>query len=752
MSSRTAATIRPPQISRGPNTSQPAPEHIPSNINLFLTNLRLLDLHLRSDWPSITPQTFSTKIALQNQKARISSVEWALFRLFEIWNPIETKNKLRPFFPPLEPLQSLNLRAALFRALNDLKKDGILGRDTVLRKTMLDECKGEKLEEVLMIFSAAVLKKVILSEKIPDGVSSLMMKLSTTSYMSAKDQKLLLPLTIAHRGSLVAALQRKQNVATRYAEFSAILRAKQEQIDEQREKAEKELKESSHQELSDAEVEMLKSELRANWLGDPQWLKLLVEGEGTGAADPLLALPFHEISAKVKEGTMKDLKSGATTGLLEDLNARVTEQRLRLHRWKLFRENFLKRDESRQVDMSKQEKKKQNILSLRFSEHTDLVPGKLNGLYTTGNVPHHSSAAVKFDPSSHAAFDYQNMTQKLISELENVGKAKRKAKPIQSARHGHSLSATIALAKETEKQHENPERFGLDADSVDKPLGSGHIPGRGESDVEIGATNLEEPEPSSEQPSVPVKDYSHMSPTAELDDDGANIDTSVEMSNEQSARINNEHDLQRRQSQGARHSIGLSEEDMIAEKIVFSIANAEPSPVKPQRPLAERARMSLRFSNLGFMEEMVKDQPPEINIEDAHQEHIQSSDETDQKLSLADRTRKSMSSASSLQRSDDGNEAITANLLPNNPFETPLKASGKGDASRASTPREELFSAEAEYASVFKSRPKIAVSPTISPIRDGFLPGLEVEAESDENDELEEAWGSSPLVRTARRI
>jgi hypothetical protein len=59
-----------------------------SDIRLFVTNLRLLDLDLRDDWPGITVQTYSGKNA--DQKQRISSTEWALFRLFEVWDAEET--------------------------------------------------------------------------------------------------------------------------------------------------------------------------------------------------------------------------------------------------------------------------------------------------------------------------------------------------------------------------------------------------------------------------------------------------------------------------------------------------------------------------------------------------------------------------------------------------------------------------------------------------------------------------------------
>lgn len=67
--------------------TQPNPI-LTSHVRLFVTNLRLLDLDLRRDWPNISTQTFSARNA--DQKQRIGGTEWALFRLFEIWDPTET--------------------------------------------------------------------------------------------------------------------------------------------------------------------------------------------------------------------------------------------------------------------------------------------------------------------------------------------------------------------------------------------------------------------------------------------------------------------------------------------------------------------------------------------------------------------------------------------------------------------------------------------------------------------------------------
>ena len=80
-------------MSKQPAVSAPA--HAGPSISLLLTNFHLLDLDRRDDWPSLTAQTFTSKNTLQNEKTRIQCVEWTFYRLFEIWDPVETKD-VRP--------------------------------------------------------------------------------------------------------------------------------------------------------------------------------------------------------------------------------------------------------------------------------------------------------------------------------------------------------------------------------------------------------------------------------------------------------------------------------------------------------------------------------------------------------------------------------------------------------------------------------------------------------------------------------
>jgi hypothetical protein len=90
-------------------------------------------------------------------------------------------------------------------------------------------------------------------------------------------------------------------------------------------------------------------------------------------------------------------------------------------------------------------------------------------------------------------------------------------------------------------------------------------------------------------------------------------------------------------------------------------------------------------------------------------------------------------------------------LFPVNQFETPGKQRlAPEDMRRDATPTEKLFSEDAEYSSVFKSRPKIALSPVWSPDSPSHGMGmarLDEGIESDGDDGGGEGYlGSSPLA------
>lgn len=65
----------------------------PAVSTLVVRNLRFLDLDLHEDWPGIDTETFRppSNTRLQ-QKGRVRSAEWVLYKLYELWQPAEAES------------------------------------------------------------------------------------------------------------------------------------------------------------------------------------------------------------------------------------------------------------------------------------------------------------------------------------------------------------------------------------------------------------------------------------------------------------------------------------------------------------------------------------------------------------------------------------------------------------------------------------------------------------------------------------
>ena len=134
----------------------------------------------------------------------------------------------------------------------------------------------------------------------------------------------------------------------------------------------------------------------------------------------------------------------------------------------------------------------------------------------------------------------------------------------------------------------------------------------------------------------------------------------------------------------------------------------------------------------------------------------------DTKATLLERTRRSMSLLPAQPRDTrkSVNKHRKSKQFPTNQFETPRKQLPIPEDLEDMTPPEKLFSQDADYASVFKSRPKIAMSPTASPAPEG-RPGVRENGSpasdqsalvgSIEDDESVGHLKSSPLARVAGR-
>ncbi|KAK4641116.1 hypothetical protein QC761_609500 [Podospora bellae-mahoneyi] len=403
----TAPAAPPPQH---PSASLPvvaSPTSI-SNVSLFLTNLRLLDLDLSPDWPGISPSTFNAKDA-GGQKKRIQCVEWALYHLFALYDRDETRNKLLPFFPPNDQVQSLNLRAALLRQLEQAKKNGVLGRDAVVRKTMLDECKGERLEEVLAVFSSVVLKKVVAERQLNsrDPMSPpLAQALALENMGYSGDKTELTVLVLAHRVSLQRILDEKNALRKRFNSFAELLADKERGIARRRRQQQDQDGDDEEGVPEQTRRDVWKT-VRNNWTGSERWMETLLHGDSQAQRDGVLSAPFDRVWRRVQSDRLAELDE-KEPGLLEQLDDRVRSQRERLERWQGFRQRMFGNTASGSTTRQAGAQERPRGIDLGFRGHETLHIGRA------------STKKLALSRASDFDHEYEKLISNLKAELDGI--------------------------------------------------------------------------------------------------------------------------------------------------------------------------------------------------------------------------------------------------------------------------------------------------------------------------------------------
>ncbi|PGH20087.1 hypothetical protein AJ80_03737 [Polytolypa hystricis UAMH7299] len=585
--------------------SKPPAWPAPSHITVLVRNLKLLQFDRRPDWPNITVRTFGS--SQQDLRQRIKAVEWSLYHLFMIWDAEGTQNKLRPFFPPLEPLQSINLRAALFRALSDLKKNGVLGREAILRKTMLDECKGEKFEEVLAIFSTVVLRKIIAKR----GPNNAALDVSMKSSIDAAEQDMLFPMILAHRVSLSATKGDKSQIQAAYDDLSQLLKLKTDELDTRSQNI-VQLPPDDAQGFQD-----VSEDIKKMWYGSEDWADTILSGGRQLHTDFVLDLPFPQTWSLAKKGKLKDLGAGTSSDLLADLDGRISRQKLRLQRWREFKLSLNKEKERLQSPKAQDSPGK-----LLFREHQTLTVASI----------------AQSSPDTQYELDSEHSS--LIASL-NEALSKHKG---QASQNDEVTAQIPEIPTIREDDFESSVQDQIEANEV---LRYG-IPSR-------ASTKVRELQPESYR--------------------ADKADTEV--------------------STYPEPPLGSTEASPLPDSHIPINLQPTDSGPSPQIHISRPDRVERRGTN-----------------------------------ALIERTRQSMSflpapAPSSGPRHSSSHRPRRSEIFPVNQFETPTKAASSAppgehkSGSGTLTPQEELFSQDVDYAKVFKSRPRIALSPVNSPCPDG---------------------------------
>lgn len=351
---------------------------------------------------------------------------------------------MQPYFPPADQAQSVNLRAALLRSLEQAKKNGTLGRDAIIRKTMLDECRGERLEEVLAVFSSAVLKKIVAEDQLNNGgigggrrnartgrgreqhpAAAKSLALEDRGYTAERTP--LNILILAHRVSLSRDLQAKEAARARYKGFAELLDLKQRDISRRHEcvwALEGEAKKAKDGEAAisdDARLHVWRV-VRNNWSGSEQWMEALLCSDGGGRnstdkkdKDGLLSTPYDRVWRRVQAGRLSELEGHGSRGLLEQLEKRAGLQHERLQRWEDYRRSVFKKGAN--DDSSRKAKTASTTASAQEKKTgIDLGFGAHGGLYPTTSSPR--KARVQDPPPIQG--EYADLVKGLAAELASV--------------------------------------------------------------------------------------------------------------------------------------------------------------------------------------------------------------------------------------------------------------------------------------------------------------------------------------------
>lgn len=204
---------------------------------------------------------------------------------------------------------------------------------------MLDDCKGEKFDELLAVFSTAVLRKV-LAVSSDDGPLNPAINLSTAKGLTPEQYQLVVPLVLAHRVSLGAMGERRARVRNTHEKFSELLDNKKAELASRSNASLPNPAEES------VDFNTLLREVNTNWLGSQEWAETLLHGGSRTSHDTFLELPFAKAWSKANASSIEGLRADASQDLLADLESRVSRQQARLRRWRIFRDSIRRESSS----------------------------------------------------------------------------------------------------------------------------------------------------------------------------------------------------------------------------------------------------------------------------------------------------------------------------------------------------------------------------------------------------------------------
>jgi len=192
---------------------------------------------------------------------------------------------------------------------------------------MLDDCIGEKFEELLLFFSTLVLRKTLASR----GVQSIPARaLSVAADLQGDNVDAVASLSLAYSASINASLVERQRRRQRLSGLCKKFRDEENDLAARQSTADTCLASSTSQFThQDINIQATKQQLRDEHNGDHVWLELAMNSSSEEARRKIIEDDFETIWKPTITG--EDISYELPRyGLLADLEQRVTAQKARL--------------------------------------------------------------------------------------------------------------------------------------------------------------------------------------------------------------------------------------------------------------------------------------------------------------------------------------------------------------------------------------------------------------------------------------
>lgn len=640
---------------------------------------------------------------------------------------------------------------------------------------MLDECKGERLEEVLAVFSNAVLKKAIQNDT-SGRYEALSQQLALENFSYTGERTVLSALILAHKASLSRHITEKNNLRAKYSDFSRLLDLNDQRTSKRREELNQPLNEAEgHTELSDREFRSLQNKFRKNWSGSNEWLETILYGDNRPGRDGLLAKRFDILWDQIEDGTSLDMEKKNGTGLIERLEARVQNQESRLAKWQEFGRTLTGNGTKSPTKKAQTADIKERGIKIDFKDHQSLRIGKytIEGPKTVESAfrdeyTHLIERTQKalYDVSKPNVFSKENLVplgsrQKLIrpsinSTEESSSSTNRDGDSFTSSNASSehsSVSSTIldaAAGYSSSHSHDNEPIITPRARITHRPVSvatpSVPPPKEASAELEIASQRLSQ---ATKLTSSTENYYNSGTPSntgvlrrpistdkaPDHEQNGFSVETPFSMKRRHTTT--SQPSPSSRSIQTSEVSIGPVPELSQAEQILNSMSAASPSPQKIKRSLslADRTRLTMarsnsRYANLDLDDEFddlpnidrltinpkLQATPPKI-----------SATEEEKHADLIERTRKSMAGFEAAQKKAqlERRKSLKDEKRKQRQSHFPKIVHEEEEPIPQATPtidREVLMDGDVDYASVFMSRPRIALSPT--PAKDRMISSM----------------------------